>query len=43
MLDTNTPIPSHIEVGDPALEESHTRGLPSDHTGKVEICVNSID
>ena len=23
------------KVGDPALEESHTRGLPSDHTGKV--------
>ena len=22
-------------MGDPALEESHTRGLPADHTGKV--------
>ena len=32
-----------LEVGDPALEESHTRGLPSDHTGKVWIWENVYD
>merc|ERR1719381_259034 len=28
---------SLLEVGDPAPEESHTRGLPADHTGKVRL------
>jgi len=35
--DALTVTVSLLEVGDPALEESHTRGLPSDHTGKVRL------
>jgi len=35
--DSLTVTVSLLEVGDPALEESHTRGLPSDHTGKVRL------
>jgi hypothetical protein len=26
-----------LEVGDPALEEGHTRGLPADHKGPVGL------
>jgi len=35
---------SSYEIGDPALEEAHTRGLPADHTGPIRVVsISGVD